>query len=220
MSHLSDTEIRVLGVLIEKSATTPDQYPLTLNSLIIGCNQKTSRDPVTTFDEDEVEAALDELRDRRLAFRVDLAGSRVPKYRHQIDCSWELTRAEYALLCLLLLRGPQTLGQLRQRTERIHAFRDLDEVQATLDGLKERALEPTTLVRELPRRAGTKDVRYTHLLGQLPEEKISTEEVVVESPLTPSPRELAIEALKAEVAELNEALQQLREDFEAFRKQF
>jgi|TARA_B110000438_G_scaffold127924_1_gene124271 uncharacterized protein YceH (UPF0502 family) len=220
MSHLSDTEVRVLGVLMGKAATTPDQYPLSLNGLTLGCNQKTSRDPVTTLDDDEAEAALDELRDRRLAFRVDMAGSRVPKYRHQADESWELTRAEYALLTVLLLRGPQSLGQLRQRTERIHAFRDLDEVRDTLEGMEQRELEPQTLVRELPHRAGTKDIRYAHVLGA-PIEKSAAEAVTeVESPLAPSPRELEIEELKAEVAELKNSLQKMREEFDQFRSQF
>lgn len=221
MADFSPSEIRVLGVLLEKAETTPDQYPLSLNAVTLGCNQKSSRDPVMQLDEDAVEAALDELRDRQLVFRVDMAGSRVAKFRHQLDTKWELTRAEYALLCVLLLRGPQSLGQLRQRTERIHAFRDLDEVKNTLEGMEQRELEPTVLVRELPRRPGSKDVRFTHILSPFEDEAIG--EIFAGdsiAPPSPSRRDLEIQELREEVTQLKIELSELIKAFETFREQF
>lgn len=221
MSTLSKVETRVLGVLMEKAVTTPDQYPLTLNSLTLGCNQKTSRDPVMDLHEAEVEAALDELRDRRLAWRVDLAGSRVPKFRHRIDEAWELAPAEYALLCVLALRGPQTLGQLRQRTERLFGFRDLDHVRDTLEAMQDRAEEPLCLVQPLPVRPGSKELRFTHTLYPF-EEDLGSEELapVTASTLPPSPRDQLIAELKEEVATLRSELEGLRADFETFKAQF
>lgn len=227
MSEFSAPEVRVLGVLMEKAVTTPDQYPLSLNALVLGCNQKTSRDPLTDYDEETVEGALDELRDRRLALRVDMAGSRVARFRHQLETRWELSPAEYALLCVLLLRGPQTLGQLRQRTERLHAFRDLDEVRATLDGMKARALEPHVLVQELPRRPGSKELRYAHVFLPLDASALegggesgSGEATSPAPALTPSPRDLEIARLKERVDALENELAGLRDSFEAFKAQF
>jgi hypothetical protein len=221
MSEFTPIEIRVLGVLMEKAVTTPDQYPLSLNALTLGCNQKTSRDPVTDYDEEEIEAALDELRDRRLVLRVDLAGSRVAKYRHQIDTRWELSDAEHALLCLLLLRGPQTLGQLRQRAERMYPFPDLDGVRTTLENLTERALEPTTLVRELPRRPGSKEIRFAHTLAPLVEnESIDEPSETPTTVLPPSRRDLEIEELRTQLSRVESELAELREAFETFKSQF
>ena len=205
---------------MEKAATTPDQYPLTLNSLTLGCNQKTSRDPVMDLHESDVESALDDLRDRRLALRVDMAGSRVPKFRHNVESIWELTRSEYALLTVLLLRGPQSLGQLRLRTERIHTFRDLDEVRAVLENMGKRELEPHCLVASLHPSAGVKDIRYTHTLGDPANVSEASPTEAPPSALAPSPRELKIEALEARVTELQAELQKLREAFEQFRSQF
>jgi uncharacterized protein len=221
MSTLSEIEARVLGVLMEKAVTTPDLYPLTLNSLTLGCNQKTSRDPVMELGEDEVESALDELRDRRLAWRVDLAGSRVPKYRHRVDETWELTAAEHALLSVLFLRGPQTLGQLRQRTERMHGFRDLAEVRAVLDGMTSRAIEPVALVQPLPMRPGSKEQRFAQILSPLPEGGSADDSAGVPVAVMPtSPRDQAIADLQAEVAALRESLAALRDEFESFKAQF
>jgi len=167
--ELSAEAIRVLGSLMEKSRTTPEGYPLTLNSLVLACNQKTSRDPVTDYDEDEVMAALDELRDLGLAMRIDMAGSRTAKFRENVGEKWELGHAEYALLAVLFLRGPQTPGQLRQRSERMHAFAELSQVGDCLRRMKEREEEPHVLVQEAGRPSGSKEMRYAHTLCPLPE---------------------------------------------------
>ena len=167
--ELSAEAIRVLGSLMEKSRTTPESYPLTLNSLVLACNQKTSRDPVTDFDEDEVLAALDELRELGLAVRVDMAGSRTAKYRENIGEKWELSHADYALLAVLFLRGPQTPGQLRQRTERLHSFAELHQVLDCLRRMMEREEEPHVLVQEAGRPSGSKEMRYAHTMCPIPE---------------------------------------------------
>jgi uncharacterized protein YceH (UPF0502 family) len=158
----SPIELRVLGSLMEKSQTTPESYPLTLNSLVLAANQKTSRDPVTAYEAEEIEAALDSLRDLGVALRVDKAGSRTAHFRESLSSAWELDRAEMALLTVLFLRGPQTAGQLRQRCERMFPFSDVDHVTRRLEGLQgKREAEPETLVRALPRQPGTKDQRFT-----------------------------------------------------------
>jgi uncharacterized protein YceH (UPF0502 family) len=167
--ELSEIEARVLGALMEKARTTPDVYPLTLNSVVLACNQKTSRDPVTQFDEDEVEQALDSLREKHLAMRVDMAGSRTAKFRENIASLWELEREEYALLTVLLLRGPQTPGQLRQRCERLFPFAELPQVTDWLGRMQRREEEPHTLVQSLGRAPGTKEIRYSHTLAPVPE---------------------------------------------------
>ena len=225
--QLSPQEVRVLGVLMEKAATTPETYPLTLNSLTLGCNQKTSRDPVVEYDEDEVLAALDSLRDLHLVLRVDMAGSRVPKYRHRVPDAWELETAEAALLTVLFLRGPQTVGQLRQRAERMHVFRDLDEAKACLEGLAQRELEPTPLVSALPVRPGSKEVRYAHSLRPLEAAELAAAESGDASadPAAPRPKMRAawedpVEALQARVDGLESELRELRDAFDAFRAQF
>jgi uncharacterized protein len=139
MEHLlSAIEARVLGSLMEKARTTPEAYPLTLNALVNACNQKTSRDPVSDYDDDEVMDALDSLRERRLVMRVDVAGSRTAKFRENASLEWQLERPEYALLATLLLRGPQTPGQLRQRSERLYPFGDLQQVTDLLAAMQQR----------------------------------------------------------------------------------
>jgi uncharacterized protein YceH (UPF0502 family) len=162
--ELSAIEVRVLGSLMEKAKTTPEYYPLTLNALVNACNQKTSRDPVTDYDEDEVTTALEGLREKHLAMRVDMAGSRTAKFRENASTEWVLQREEYALLTALLLRGPQTPGQLRQRTERLYPFAELPQVSDWLHRMQERDEEPLTLVQSLGRIPGGKEVRYTHTL--------------------------------------------------------
>lgn len=219
MSQLSPIELRVLGVLMEKAITTPDQYPLSLNALVLGCNQKTSRDPVLELDEAIVDEALEELRDRRLVLRVDLVGSRAPKYRHRMGDAWELNAEEHALLCVFILRGPQTLGQLRQRTERMFAFRDLDHVRESVEAMMDRAAEPLKLVQALPVRPGSKELRFTHTLAPVVE--TGMREVPIGAvDLPPSPRDQALADLKGEIAGLREELNQLRVAFEAFKAEF
>lgn len=160
--RLNEVETRVLGSLVEKDITTPDYYPLSLNSLVNACNQKNNRDPVTTLDEDTVRQALDTLHDKNLAGPTSSADSRVTKYEHRMQEAFNFTRGETAVLCVLLLRGSQTPGELRGRSERMHHFEHLDEVQSTLQKLMQR--DPP-LARVLPRQPGTKESRYMHLLS-------------------------------------------------------
>lgn len=153
-------EIRVLGCLIEKQRTTPDVYPLSLNALRTACNQSTSRDPVVAYDEPTIRAALERLGRRQWTRLASGPGSRAAKYRHLLDEALQVDAPDLALLCVLMLRGPQTSGELKQRSERMQRFGSLDEVDRTLDSLIERRL-----VERLPRRPGQKEQRYAHLLG-------------------------------------------------------
>jgi len=158
---LSPSEARVLGSLLEKEATTPDYYPLSLNALVNACNQRSNRDPVTDLDEEAVRQALHHLEDMKLAGRARSADGRVAKYEHWLGEAYNFTRAESALLCVLLLRGPQTPGELRSRTDRLHSFAEIADVLAGLQKLSERT---PSLVAVLPRQPGTKESRYAHLL--------------------------------------------------------
>ena len=159
--HLSDAEIRVLGSLLEKQRTTPEAYPLSLNALRLACNQATNRDPVTFYDEGEIRDALHRLGRRRLTRLTSTQGSRAAKFRHLLDESLGLGPAEQALLAVLALRGPQTPGELRSRTERLHRFADTESMLGTLDALAERRL-----VARLGRRPGQKEERFAHRLGE------------------------------------------------------
>ncbi|WP_263356099.1 YceH family protein [Acidicapsa ligni] len=159
--HLTPTEARVLGALVEKEITTPEYYPLSLNALVNACNQKNNREPVTSLDDVEVRQALHGLEDDRLAAPVRGDG-RVPKFEHHMQEVFNFTRGEIAVICVLLLRGPQTPGELRGRTERMHRFDELSDVQSVLQRLISR--EPA-LVKVLPRQPGTKEARYAHLLS-------------------------------------------------------
>lgn len=158
---LSATEQRVLGCLLEKQRTTPDQYPLTLNALRLACNQATNRDPVVDYDEAAVRDALERLSRRRYVRYASSSGSRASKYRQMVDETLEITPGERAVICVLLLRGAQTPGELKQRTERLHGFAGLDELHGTLDRLVER-----DFVRSIGRRPGQKEDRWEHLLGE------------------------------------------------------
>ncbi|HEV8182766.1 MAG TPA: YceH family protein, partial [Candidatus Angelobacter sp.] len=159
---LNPAEARVLGALVEKDIITPDYYPLSLNALINACNQKNNREPVTNFDEETVRLALRNLSDKRLAGPAGGADGRVTKYEHRLQEVFNFTRPETAILCVLLLRGPQTPGELRGRTERMHRFEDLDEV---LSGLQQLMRREPPLAKALGRRPGTKEIRYAHLLS-------------------------------------------------------
>jgi uncharacterized protein len=158
---LHPVEVRVLGSLLEKEVTTPEYYPLSLNALVNACNQKSNRDPAVNYDADAVEQALHSLRNKGLLLAITGAGSRVPKYGHRISETLNLGRRELAILCELMVRGPQTLGELRTHCERMHAFDDLAEVEAVIERLPE-------LMVKLPRRPGEKEVRYAHLLCGTP----------------------------------------------------
>ena len=159
---LTPAQARVLGALMEKETTTPENYPLSLNALINACNQRSNREPVMNLDEEEVRLALRGLEDKQLAGRARSADGRVTKYEHWLGEAFNFTRAEAALICVLLLRGPQTPGELRGRTERMHRFEEIADVLAGLQKLTERE---APLVAMLPRQPGTKESRYAHLLA-------------------------------------------------------
>ncbi len=216
---LSATEARVLGALIEKQITTPDYYPLSLNALVNACNQLTNREPVLSLDEQTVVRALDSLRDKRLATLFSGAEARVAKYKHTLPDRLLLTPAEIALLCVLLLRGPQTVGELRTRTERLFAFDSLPEVEETLNALAAR--QPAPLAAKLPRAPGAKESRFAHLLGG-PVEAPAAERAVPLEPATAAVRaeNERIAALEREVLALRTQLDALRAEFAAFRRQF
>ncbi len=218
LPSLTPAEVRVLGSLIEKQVTTPDYYPLTLNALTNACNQLNNRDPVVSFDESTVVRALDGLRDKRLATLFHGAESRVAKYRHNLGDAIPLTPAEIALLCTLMLRGPQTLGELRSRTERLFKFDNLPEVEAALDGLIART---PPLVTRLARQPGTKESRYAQLLGGPveagPPERILPVETAAASVSTDHDR---IASLEQEVADLRRQMAELSQQLADFRKQF
>jgi uncharacterized protein YceH (UPF0502 family) len=210
---LNEVEARVLGALIEKDITTPDYYPLSLNALINACNQKSNRDPVMNLDEQTVREALNSLQGKRLAGPASGADSRVTKYEHRSQEVFNLTRGETALLCVLLLRGPQTPGELRGRSERLHRFETLDDVHATLQRMTER--DPA-LVTMLPRVPGTKESRFAHLLSG----KVEKYEPPVPAAAESSPHAERIGRLEEEVAGLRRDLSDLRDQVERFRKQF
>jgi uncharacterized protein YceH (UPF0502 family) len=203
---LHPVEIRVLGALLEKEVTTPEYYPLTLNALVNACNQKSSRDPVVNYEEDVVQQALALLRHKGLAVRISGAGHRVEKYAHRLGEMLNLGRRELAILCVLLLRGPQTVGELRGRTERIFTFDDLEGVEATLNRLAE-----IGFVKKLPRQTGFKEQRWAQLLAG----DIEVTEEAAAEPATrgPSDRE-RIAVLEQEVAELKRAFEDFRRNFE------
>jgi len=218
---LTAVDARVLGCLLEKAATTPDAYPLTLNSLLLACNQKSNRHPVVEYDDATVLESIDDLRKTKFVFRVDVAGSRVAKYRHNIDEYLGLDKAGKALLTVLLLRGAQTLGELRTRCERMHAFATTDEVEATLKEVAEDVDHP--LWTKLPRSPGKKEERYQHLLSGEPDPTLETESLgaaddTVASPL--SSRDARIQNLDTTVATLQSELDALKVAFDEFRKQF
>ena len=217
---LSAIETRVLGALMEKSVTTPEYYPMTLNSLLAACNQRTSREPVTDYDEAEVTAALDSLRAKGLARRVDMAGSRAPKFRQVIGEALELQAPGFALLTVLFLRGPQTLGQLRTRTERMHPFRDLEQVQEALNELAQREEEPHEVVQALPRRPGSKEIRFAQILGEEPIEEAVREDMEAEAPMARPKFGPSTHELTERIAALETALEDLRSQFSEFRRQF
>jgi uncharacterized protein YceH (UPF0502 family) len=202
---LNDIEVRVLGSLLEKSMTTPEYYPLSLNALTNACNQKSNRDPVVAFDETTVIRALDSLREKQLA--VLSASSRVPKYAEVFAGNRNLVAREIALIMVLLLRGPQTIGELRGRTERAYKFENLAEVETTLDELAE-----SGYVTKLPRMAGRKESRYAHSLAG----DVQVEEI----PPRPEPAAIVVRAENERIAALEEEIQKLRQEFDTLQSEF
>ena len=202
---LNSAELRVLGAMIEKEATTPEYYPLTLNALIAACNQKTNRWPVTNLEEFEVSEALRSLRTVRYSVEISGAGMRVPKHAQRFTETLNLGRRETAILCVLMLRGPQTLGEIKDRTERLHAFADLDEVALVLGKLSE-----LDMAKQLPRLAGQKESRYAQLLAGLPDAAVTES---ISGPVSPSRDR--IELLEMEVNRLREEVDELRRRLDA-----
>ena len=207
---LTDIEARVLGSLIEKQVTTPEYYPLTLNALTLACNQKNNRYPVTSYTESQVSDAVETLREKNLAYVFYGSTSREPKYKHVMPEVMHLSHPEVALMCVLMLRGAQTLGELRGNAARLHDFSGLEEVEQTLNGLITRD-EP--MVARVPRQPGQKEGRFAHLLsGEINLEALAEAERAVPVSRRSSLEE-KVEALTAEV-------EKLKEQFEQFRKQF
>jgi uncharacterized protein len=194
----SDTEVRVLGSLIEKEITTPDYYPLSLNALVAACNQSSNRNPVMYLDEAAVAKATDTLREKKVLHQVERSESRVPRYRHILYEAMNLGRPAIAVMCVLMLRGPQTVGEIRTRSSRLYDFSSLEEVETTLNSLM--AAQAPLVVR-LPRQTGQKEVRYAHLLSG---------EVRLTEP----------EAEPDRIGKLEREVDDLKKQFEQFRKQF
>jgi uncharacterized protein len=216
--QLTATEVRVLGSLIEKDITTPDYYPLSLNALVNACNQKNNRDPLMTLDEDSVGQALSSLQEKRLAGPAGGADSRVTKYEHRLQEVFNFDRREIAVVCVLLLRGAQTPGELRGRSERMYRFETIDDVQSTLQRLIDRQL-----IKVLPRQPGTKESRYMHLFsGDVTSEEFANRPA--------SPREAASDfddhieqrftSLETEVSSLRQEVAELRRELAEFKRQF
>lgn len=216
---LNEIEARVVGALVEKQLTTPEYYPLTLNALVNACNQKNNRDPVMSLDETTVSRALEGLRDRNIVYVFYGSTSRVPKYKHMLPSVYDLEPAEVALVAVLMLRGPQTLGELKERTGRLHEFTNLGEVQEWLDKLIGR---DDPLVTKLERLSGQKDARYAHLLsGEIDVEAMAASHAASHPSRTAAGIDpLRIETLETEVARLNTEIEQLKSALEEFRHQF
>lgn len=209
---LDPTALRVLGALLEKQMSTPEYYPLTLNALVNACNQSSNRDPVMHLEEDAVLEGLEALRAEQLAWEVRSAGSRSTKHEHRLRERFDLTEQEAAVICELMLRGPQTPGELRSRTQRLYAFQDLAEVEAALDCL---ASGPERLAVKLPRQPGSREARFAQLLG-------GSDDPRATQPLGELPGlegHAQSPSLRDEIAALRAELAAMRADFEAFRKQ-
>ena len=214
---LTPVEVRVLGSLIEKEITTPEYYPLSLNALASACNQISNRDPVVSFDEKTVARALESLRDKQLIWMVTGVG-RVPKYEHRFTEQLKLAAQEVAVLCVLMLRGPQTAGEIRGRTGRLYEFKQLEEVELTLQVLM--SAQPP-LVTKLPRQPGTKESRYAHLLSG----EVQVEEREVATRVEPATLEVRdenerIARLEQELTRVRGELTDLKRAFLEFKRQF
>lgn len=201
---LNDIEVRILGCLIEKENTTPDYYPLTLNSLVSACNQKSNRNPIVSYDETTVVRGLDGLQDKGFSEKIYKADSRVPKYQHLFTKKFNLSRSEIAVLCVLMLRGPQTAGEIRGRSERIYKFDGLNEVDEAINSLTHKE-QP--MLTKLPRQPGRKESRYMHLLAGEPD-------------ITEHDKNIADEAATLQVRSENERIAVLENEMAALRRDF
>lgn len=212
---LTEIEARILGSLVEKQLTTPEYYPLTLNALAAACNQKSNRDPVMSLSETEIMAAVDGLRDQSLVYLYYGTGSRTVKYKHMLPSVYELDPQGTAVIAVLMLRGPQTIGEIRERTGRLHEFADLNEVQETLDNLARRD-EP--LIVKLERQPGQKEARFAHLLSG--EIDVASLPSAGEKRTSGGHDNSRVEALETEIAAMKNELAEFKAMFEEFRKQF
>lgn len=217
IDKLTQIEARVVGALIEKQLTTPEYYPLTLNALVAACNQKTNREPVVFYNDEIVQKALDDLRDKNVVYVFYGSGSRVPKYKHILPDVLELEPSETAVLCVLMLRGAQTPGELRERTSRLYEFADTGEVSETLDNLAKRG-EP--LVIKLERLPGQKEARFAHLLSGEIDMTAYAKDSAAATVGSRTPNADRIEELERELENLRSEFNLFRASFEEFKKQF
>ncbi|HEU4391868.1 MAG TPA: YceH family protein [Blastocatellia bacterium] len=211
---LTQVEVRVIGSLMEKQMTTPEYYPISLNALTNACNQLSNRDPIVSYEERTVARALESLRDKKLVWMVTAAGARVPKYEHRMAETFALDQHQAALLCVLMLRGPQTPGELRGRTGRMCEFKGIEDVESTLQHLIERN---RPLVVRLPRQPGTKEFRYAHLLAGELEQPEETSPRVERTAADASAEDARIASLEREIETLRQELTELREQFLSFK---
>ena len=200
---LDPVEVRILGSLMEKQLSTPEYYPLTVNALLAACNQKSNREPVMELSESEIQRALNRLQDEKLVWKV--MGGRAVRYDHNLDALWHVDRASKALLTLLFLRGPQTAGEMRGRSDRLQSFDSVAEVESKL---REMAAHPEPLVRQMPRRPGQKEERWMHLAGGAVIEEPETEVAATE---TREPLSARVQRLEEQVASLHAELRALKE---------
>jgi uncharacterized protein len=214
--ELSPIETRVLGALLEKERATPEYYPLSLHALVVACNQTTNRDPVVSYDDRTVEQGLDRLREKKLAMLIHTAGARVPKYRHTLLDAYNLDAREVAMLCVLMLRGPQTPGELRSRSERMCGSMTLPEIEKCLEELTSGA-DP--LIRMIPARAGQKENRYVQLLSGEPDLE-SWITIPAPAAVPASSEKGRLDTLESELEALKSELRALREELAAFKKLF
>jgi uncharacterized protein YceH (UPF0502 family) len=215
---LNEYELRVLGALIEKQIATPDYYPLTISALTNACNQKNHRDPVVSYDEATVSRALDGLKEKNLAYVFHGSEARVAKYGHLFPKAYDLNEAEVAVMCVLILRGPQTPGELRARTAHLYSFDQLSDVEGVLNGLSSR---DEKLVVKLPRQSGARESRYAHLLaGDLNPEELSVPPKIESSPVQASVDHERLTKLEEEINILRQELVELKEQFANFKRLF
>jgi uncharacterized protein YceH (UPF0502 family) len=218
IATLNEYELRALGALVEKQIATPDYYPMTLNALVNACNQKNHRDPVVSYEDETVARALESLREKNLAYVFHGSEARAPKYGHLFPKAFDLSEADVPLMCVLILRGPQTPGELRSRTQHLRSFESLAEVETLLQGL---SLREEPLIVKLPRQPGSRESRFAHLLG---------DQVEVERRVTAPNPSLAVQPsqaenerivkLEEEIVSLRQELNELKQHFADFRKQF
>jgi len=212
---LDDTEVRILGCLVEKELTTPEYYPLSLNSLTNACNQKSNRSPIVSFDEADVAQGLERLQERGLARKTLTAGSRVAKYLHTILDRFDLSRQEIAVICELMLRGPQTMGEIRTHAERMSPFEGLEDVEKNLQALMD--YDPALVIR-LPRETGRKEWRYMHLFSGMPSHNLS--EVFTKPAVPQLTMQERIGRLEEETVRLRSEMEELKQAFAEFKSQF